>query len=308
MTDTSTTGITEVDGVLMGPYRRSINAASGQRGSIHDDATASRLGFRGGTVAGSVHLDLFPPLLLHAFGRAWFDRGSLSINFVSPTTDREPVRAVIGQPEPRTDAAQPAQVAAVIERDDGMTVGEGTAAVGEPAEPSALRGIDLHRFPPGQLRILDGVVAGSDIPAKPMTVDAERQATFLERGLVTEPLPWYRGESPWGPPVAFPQNVVHHLFRPGSAHLGRTVSGRGGGVGLFGAIEIENLNGPLLVGPEYVVSGRVLAVGQSPKTEYAWFETTAEADGTPVARLLMQLRWMKASSPLYKDQPPAETA
>ena len=51
-----------------------------------------------------------------------------------------------------------------------------------------------------------------------------------------------------------------------------------------------------------MTSGVVLAVGQSPKTEYAWFEVTAADDGgTPVARLMMQLRWMKGSSPLYAD-------
>ena len=45
---------TEQDGVLSGPVRSPKNSASHLgAGSIHDDATAQKLGFRGGTVAGS---------------------------------------------------------------------------------------------------------------------------------------------------------------------------------------------------------------------------------------------------------------
>jgi len=299
MTDMHTSDITEVDGVITGPLRRSVNAASGVQGSIHDDATAQRLGLRGGTVAGSVHLDLFPPLLLEAFGNRWFERGSLSINFRNPTVDREPVRAYIRRP-PAGVPADGVQVEAWIDREDGMRVGEGTVAVGEPAEPSALRALDLHRFPPGELRVLDGVAAGDAIPPVEVTVAAARQQNMLEQGLVTEPLAWYSGESPWGAPIALPQIAVHHLYQAGATHLGRTVNKRGGGVGLFGAIELANLSGPLLLGTTYTMSGTILAVGQSPKTEYAWFEITADAEAAgPVASLVMQLRWMKASSPLY---------
>ena len=38
-------------GVLAGPVRRPDNIAKAAKGSIHDDATAQQLGFRGGTVA-----------------------------------------------------------------------------------------------------------------------------------------------------------------------------------------------------------------------------------------------------------------
>ena len=57
--------------ILEGELRRARNGAIDQKGSIHDDATASKLGFRGGTVAGSVHMDAFPPLLLRVFGPRW---------------------------------------------------------------------------------------------------------------------------------------------------------------------------------------------------------------------------------------------
>ena len=185
-----------------------MNAAREARGSIHDDATAEKLGFRGGTVAGSVHLDLFPPVLLEAFGRRWFEEGAISINFRNATTDREAVRAFVRRPPAGATAAL---VEAWIERDDGMRVGEGTASVGTPGEPSALRALDLDRYEPGDLRILDGVAAGDAIPEAGHTLSGERQGWLLDHDLVTEPLPWYRGDSPWGGAVALPQMAVHFL-------------------------------------------------------------------------------------------------
>ena len=56
-------GIVEQNGVLIGPYRRPRNLAATVRGSIHDDATAQKLGFRGGTVAGSIHTEQLRPVL-----------------------------------------------------------------------------------------------------------------------------------------------------------------------------------------------------------------------------------------------------
>lgn len=278
---------------ITGEYRESINAANHEGGGIHDDATATKLGFRGGTVAGSIHLDLFGPLLLEAFGKDWFETGSLSINFKNATTSREPVRALL---DPGVG-----QRRAWIERDDGMLVGEGTASVGMQTEPSALRANDLGAHAAEAPRILAGIAAGDEIPTSRHHVSAKRQLDLLDRGLVTEPLDWYRGDSPWGGAVVCPQQLVHVLYGAGVAHIGPIVAKSGGGVGLFGAIELANLSGPMQLDRDYDFGGRILAVGESPKTEYTWFEVTAADDGVPVTRLLMQLRWMKASSPLYAE-------
>ena len=278
---------------ITGEYRESINAANHEGGGIHDDATATKLGFRGGTVAGSIHLDLFPPVLLEAFGKDWFETGSLSINFKNATVSREPVRALL---EPGIG-----QCRAWIERDDGMLVGEGTASVGEQTEPSALRLLDLTAHAAPSPRILAGIAVGDEIPTSRHHVGAKRQQELLAGGLVTEPLDWYQGDSPWGGAVVCPQQTVHVLHTAAVAHLGPIVAKTGGGVGLFGAIELENINGPLQLDRDYDFGGRILAVGESPKTEYTWFEVTASDGGTPITRMLMQLRWMKASSPLYAE-------
>jgi hypothetical protein len=282
--------ITVVDGAIRGALRQSVNQAQNIEGSIHNDAVASKLGFRGGTVAGSIHLELFPPLLLQAFGDKWFDRGTLSINFKNATTDREPVRAFLEVPERKSDA----QVRAWIEREDGLLVGEGTASVGEPDEAPALQQLDLTRWDTGELRILAGLNAGDLIENAEVAMPAKHQASRMD--VITEPLDWYT-DSPFGGAVASPATIVHFLYEHPAKVIGRKA---GRAVGLFGAIEVRNINGPLVLDRTYNVGGIILAVGESPKTEYVWFESHADTlDGIRVAEMRMQLRWMKASSPLY---------
>jgi hypothetical protein len=281
------------DGVISGPLRASVNNAITAKGSIHDDETASKLGFRGGTVAGSIHMELFPPLLLEAFGKEWFERGTLSLYFVNATTDREPVRAFLRQPASKANS----QVDAWVLREDGMRVAEGTAAAGDPGEPTALLRKPLDRFEVGDLRILKNVTPG--MPFEPVTAQVSPAAQAGRMAVITEKLDWYEGGSPWGGPIATPAAMVQLLY---SQSVGTLRAGLGPAVGLFGAIELRNINGPVIVGQDYEVTGHVVAVGQSPKTEYMWFETGAsDATGKRVAEMRMLLRWMKASSPKYAE-------
>ncbi len=108
--------------------------------NIHDDETAQRLGFRGGTIAGSIHMDQFPPLLVEGFGPRWFETGSLSLQFKNATVEGEEVVAVIDAPSGASDE----QVNAWTEGVGGITVAQGTAAVGEPTEPTYLHSLDLR--------------------------------------------------------------------------------------------------------------------------------------------------------------------
>ena len=263
-------------------------------GSIHDDATATKLGFRGGTVAGSIHLELFPPILLKAFGQRWFERGTISMYFLNATTDREAVRAFVK--EPPLDASD-AQVDIWIERDDGMRVAEGTASVGSPEEPSALLRRPLDRFDAGELRILGGLKVGDQFEECDAFLTKDAMAERMK--VITEPMEWYTKPSPWGGAIATPATMVQLLYSQSIATLRSKL---GQAVGLFGAIELRNINGPVKVEHPYRVSGSIVALGQSPKTEYMWFETALnEADGKRVAEMRMLLRFMKASSPKYKD-------
>lgn len=293
MTTAHSSTITTQDGVISGPLRSSVNNAQDQKGSIHDDATATKLGFRGGTVAGSIHMELFPPLLLEAFGPQWFERGTLSLYFRNATTNREPVRASLKQPSAKGDT----QVEAWVDREDGMRVAEGTASVGDSAELTALLGRPLDRFEAGELRMLKGIGEGYEFPKVEVRLEPPVQERRLQ--VITEKLDWYEGGSPWGGPIATPAAMVQLLYAKSVAGMRGDV---GKAVGLFGAIELRNINGPVLVDEAYEVTAHVVAVGQSPKTEYMWFETGMDdTSGKRIAEMRMLLRWMKASSPLYAE-------
>jgi hypothetical protein len=283
------------DHVFVGPLRLSENNARNVKGSIHDDATATKLGFRGGTVAGSIHLELFPPILLKAFGPRWFERGTISMYFLNATTDREAVRAFVK--EPPYDASD-AQVDIWIERDDCMRVAEGTASVGNPDEPSALMRRPLDRFDSGELRILGGLKVGDRFEECDAFLKKEAMAERMK--VITEPMEWYTKPSPWGGSIATPATMVQLLYSQSIATL-REKLGRA--VGLFGAIELRNINGPVFAEHPYRVGGSIVALGQSPKTEYMWFETALNEpdNGKRVAEMRMLLRFMKASSPKYQD-------
>jgi hypothetical protein len=92
---------------------------------------------------------------------------------------------------------------------------------------------------------------------------------------------------------------VHELHQAATAHLDPLVESNGGALGMFGALEIANVHGPLTVDRTYDMTVRIVAIGESPKTEHAWFEVAASDGGAVVATLFMQQRWMKASSPHY---------
>ena len=261
-------------------------------GSIHDDATAQKLGFRGGTIAGSIHMDQFVPVLVDILGPAWFETGSLSLGFRHATISGDPVIAMVERPT----AGPPVQVAARMEQPDGTLVAEGTASVGDAGQPTHLEATGLRQAEPGTLRMLAELSVGDPLAPHESTVSAAGLADRIAAGSLTEPLEWYTGPSPWGGPVANPSSVVH-LLRNGPHDFGRHI---GKAVGLFGAIEIRHHAGPVFLDTAYQVTGQIVALGSSPRTEYVWYDTAAhDADGRLIATMRMQLRWMTASSPLY---------
>jgi hypothetical protein len=281
---------------ITGPVRSPRNLAANVAGSIHDDATAASLGFRGGTVAGSIHMDQFPPLLLEAFGERWFETGSLSLYFRHATTDGEPVQAFLERPE----RGEPdVQVRAWATTGEDTLVTEGTASVGNPAAASSLYSRDLRPVEPGELRILSAMKPGDVLGDYRLTVDAERQYSAIRQGAMTEPLDWYTAASPWGGPIASPSAVVGLLY---ARLLTDAKEAMGAHVGLFGAIEVRFRHGPVFLDRSYRVTGEVAALSQTPKTEVLWFDSRALDDsGNVVAQMRMMVRQMKQSSALYDE-------
>jgi hypothetical protein len=281
-------------GVWAGPVRTPRNSAAHQKGSIHDDATAQQLGFRGGTVAGSLHMEQFPPLLTRLLGSTWWEDGGLSLYFRFATTDLEAVRCFAVAPRPGDDVRRRIEV--WMDHENGERVAEGSAHAGGPDPESALRQRIAVTPPARELRILDGLLPGVESRDLPTRVGADQLHARL--GVITEPLPEYGASNRWGRPVLPPSLVVRALRAAEAGLLERT----GPVVGLFGAIEVQHLDGPLFADEDYVARGRVLAVSDTPKTEYFWYESTVadRTAGVDRASMLMMLRFMKASSPLWR--------
>ena len=68
-------------GPLRSPRQMLAEQEYGGHASLHDDAVAERLGFRAGPIEGPTHFSLFPPLMAHLWGKAWFERGCLSAHY-----------------------------------------------------------------------------------------------------------------------------------------------------------------------------------------------------------------------------------
>ena len=280
------------DRVLVGPMRTPRNTARHLgSGSIHDDATAQKLGFRGGTVAGSLHMEQFPPLLVAALGESWLETGGMSLYFKYATTDNEPVQAVAHQVSPDDDRIE-------IWMDDanGNRVADGTANTGGADSSSALRQRIAAMPEPQDIRILANISTGDVGERVPTRITPEALEGRLV--VITEPLPAYTDASIYGERVATPALQVQ-VLRPAE----RSILPRNSdfGVGLFGAIELQLRAGPVFVEHDYEAQARVLAVGETPKTEYLYYEAALfEPDGdAPVLSMIMMLRFMKASSGLW---------
>ena len=138
--------------VIEGPMIAARNwSADAGAGSIHDDATAAELGFRGGTVAGDVHMNQFPPVLVEAFGPEWFERGNLSLRFRNATVDLERVRAYANRPVPGMR-----QIEVWMRREDGLEVCRGTAALDDHGVAYARPGAWRYQLPDATARAGEG--------------------------------------------------------------------------------------------------------------------------------------------------------
>ncbi len=284
--------VNDLPQTINGPLWAARNwSADAGAGSIHDDETAENLGFRGGTVAGDIHMNQFPPLLVQVYGNSWFEQGHIALNFRNATVDREKVQ-VFGE-RPQGPAAQ---TRVWMEREDGMLVCEGSAGVGSNA-PSALRDLDYRPCDPAELRILRKVQPGMSLGEYDVVASTDKQFERYDNNLISDPLSWYRHESPWGGPIAAPCTVLEFLWGSAMIELAPLVEKA---VSLFGAMEISFSKGPMLMDKEYHISTSVVCVGHSPKTEYVWYEQQAfDQAGDLVVTLLMQSRALKDSSPLY---------
>ena len=275
---------------ITGEWRRPVNTAAHQKGGIHDDDTATDLGFRGGTVAGAIHMEQFPPLLLEMFGADFWQTGTLSMYFRSATVDREPVRCLTTEPE-RVGNIRRTNV--WMEKEDGTIVASGTASCGGHDEKSELRRKLESIRPISELRILKNLKVGARCEDQRCFVED----SFLDAqlGVITEPLSCYKTSNEFSGRV-LPVTQVVRAFDPPEVALITEVEPPF--VGLYGAIEIEFINGPVFAETEYKGSGEIVGLSDSPQTEILWRDSILMTD-KPIARMLKMDRLMKNSSPLW---------
>ncbi len=282
------------DGAVAGPVRSPRNIEQSLPNSIHNDEVAQKLGLRGGTVAGSLHMEQFPPLLVSLFGPRWWSEGGLSLYFKYATTDREAVQCFSKRPGSGNCGGQ---VRVWMDTEDGRRVAEGTAWTGRTPAPTPLAERIASVPPPQDLRIFRDFGIGREMAGIPVRVADEALARRL--GVIVEPLEEYVESDRYGERVLPPSMLVQALT---AYHTTMLQGWPDLGVGLYGAIEIEHLAGPCFVEHDYEVRGQVLAVGETPKTEYIWYESVLSepSGGEDRARMLMMLRFMKDSSPAWQ--------
>jgi hypothetical protein len=301
------TEITETEGALIGPWRQPLQMLQAQtydaHASIHDDATAQKLGFKGGTIEGPTHFSQFAPLGARLWGQAWFESGCLSAHYRSVCYEGEEVQAILSKPLPGTSQCQIQMV-----KRDGTEVLRGTASVGEPQAATALEA----RL--GELKPLTDPVILRDVK---VAQTSRRQAVRMafdqimgelypfslrqKLAVITETSPYYSsGDNPWRKPI-IPMEMLSVLFQYRSKD--DPLPAKGPAVGLFADQEIRLVKGPLFVDEDYEVEREVVALSGSRRTESAWVKTRVfDKTNSVVATMLLNMATLKDSYAPYEEE------
>ncbi|HKQ14026.1 MAG TPA: hypothetical protein VJT80_11375 [Steroidobacteraceae bacterium] len=296
---------------LIGPLRAPRQMLAAQKyddhTSIHDNATAQKFGFKGGTIEGPTHFSQFAPLCVALWGSRWLAQGSLSAHYRNACFEGEKVRAFVSKPQ---DEAT--QTTIRMEREDGTEILRGTAAIGGNNPPSALEQRISELRPPETPVILRDVHVGMRTKRITVRMDADQNMGALypfsltqKLQAITEPSPWYTADgaasSPWKQaiiPVEMVSVLLNYSSDAASFPVRRPV------VGLFADQEIRMHNGPLLVGHSYEMDREVVALSGSRRTESLWIRTRVFEPGADevLATMLLNAAYMKDSFPGYEEE------
>jgi hypothetical protein len=302
------TAISEQAGVLSGPLRAPKQMLAEQQydghTSIHDNATAQKLGFKGATIEGPTHFSQFAPLGYALWGELWLRHGCISAHYRAPVYEGEEVRAFMRRPENNG-----VQSEIWMLRANGDEILRGTAAVGPDFPPSAL---DVRLNGVAPLRdpvILAEVKVGMRSPRTPVSMSADQHMGALypfslaqKLTRITEPSTFYSGsDHVWQRPIV-PIEMVSVLMQYSARD--NSFKTRGPAVGLFADQEIRLFDGPVLVGEPYDIEREVVALTGSRRTESMWVRSTLYASGTErkVAAMLLNLATMKETYAAYVQE------
>jgi len=299
--------ISESHDRLTGPWRQPKQMLNAQtydsHASIHDDATAQKLGFQGGTIEGPTHFSQFAPLCERVWGKAWFETGCLSAHYRNPAFEGEEVQASIEKAKPGK------KIGAIgMTRRDGTEILRGTASVAGDGSDTALSQRLAELKPLADPVILREIKVGMKTSRQTVKMDADQHMGDLypfslreKLKVITEPSPWYLGgDNPCGRPIV-PCELLSVLVQYRAREDRLPV--RGPAVGLFADQEIRLMRGPLFVGESYTTEREVVALSGSRRTESIWVRTTVfAADNAPVATMLLNLASIKQSYVPYEKE------
>jgi hypothetical protein len=302
--------ITETPDSLTGPWRRPQQMLHAQvydsHASIHDDATARKLGFQGGTIEGPTHFSQFAPLCERLWGRAWFESGCISAHYRNPSFEGEEVQASLARPQ-----IGQTQCRIQIVKRDGTEVLRGTASVGHDPSITALDQRLTELAPLADPVILRDVKVGMKTERQTVRMEFDQKMGELypfslqdKLKVITEPSPFYRNDAssgnPWGRPI-IPMEMLSVLFQYQSRQDRLPI--KGPAVGLFADQEIKLVHGPLFVGQDYALEREVVALSGSRRTESLWLRTSVYAgDGSLAATMLLNLASLKDSYAPYAEE------
>jgi hypothetical protein len=305
------TQIESTSETLTGPWRGPRQMLAKQEydshASIHDDATAKKLGFKGGTIEGPTHFSQFVPLGVAAWGTRFLETGCISAHYRNPVFEGERVRAALVNPFASTPIAT-----IWMQREDGTEILRGTASIGTDAGPTALEERMKELAAPTDLVILRDIKVGLRSERKAIQMGADQHMGALypftladKLKVITEPSPWYSmpdaSSSPWGRAI-IPIEMISVLIGYSSGARGFPI--RGPVVGLFADQEIRLIKGPLFVGEPYELDAEVVALSASRRTESMWVRSRIYRPGSSdvLATMLLNSAYLKDSYAPYEAE------
>lgn len=266
-----------------GTWRRLANISADREGSIHDEATARGMGFRGGFVPGSTVGQAAMPAIIARLGQRWMEGGWYTFKFVRPVYVDEEVREVGSAL--LADGTLPLRV----EARDGRLCCEGSAGLGATvpwdASEDGKRGAD---------EVFPAMTIGEACQPTELSVAREEVAAMI--AAAGDPTPWYESESPWGGALTPPERLMNAALNAVQGDIRTDDSVRNPGMWAEHSIAMEQ---PVFAGRKYTLTEFLADKGLSGRTAYVDYQfELADESGARCAIGRHKIKWI-----LQSEQP-----
>lgn len=220
-------------------------------------------------------MEQFVPLFIERFGPAWLETGGFSVYFKNATLSGQPVRAILSAGASEADAAK-----LTMHDADDRIICEGDAWLGKRPEKTVLRS-RLQRFIDGEAGpLLNNLSKGREVKKVPSQIALTRLEK--DRVNVTEHIQAYTAG-------VLPPNLAIDSLRAVEPVL---ITLPEESIGLYGGIELQMLDGPICADIEYTANGKIIALGQTPRTEVLFYESELYEANALIAKMIMMSRIM----------------